>query len=232
MSDIRENFLPGDPNNGEGNQSELKAPQPLSENPTRLIGTDVDPGPQMPKNDQETSIEPIASESIAEPVAEINSEQSSASSPDLQPLPEAPASELGSEPVQELSPEPIVNSEPTMTPEPVGAAEKNYQVMEAMYKAPDLNALLAAYHEMSENNRSGVMGVAKLQEAMAENMARLGHPEKAIDFTLLAEQTANNSRFDESVKHLADLLNKTLPYHITNLLEGLQELNRQSQNRN
>lgn len=121
----------------------------------------------------------------------------------------------------------VVLETPNVAPEtPAKASEpevKKHQGPEALRNATNLTELIQAYQENVKEN-SNLSNLITLQNLMAEKLNKLGSPEEAMKFVLLAAQTENNLSFKQDVEHLADLKNR-LSSDIGYLLAGLSAEN-------
>jgi hypothetical protein len=101
--------------------------------------------------------------------------------------------------------------------------QKKFTGVEAIKNADNINNLLEAYQQLSKENSFNLAKLIEIQREMAKKLLELGHSEKAIDFTLLAEQSSNILYSQNNVKELTELIERTLPNKISNLLDGLEE---------
>jgi len=210
----------------EGVQAKSDAPQAIPENPTRLIGVDVDPGPQLPQINQET---------LPNPALGQEADQGTATTPDFQPLPETPIAETAAVPSLEtnadlgqneavaqssVASESVVASEqvdPIATPEqgnPVAAleqdipvvtpeqAEKKHWDIKDIESATNLSELMEAYLEASKENYFNLAKLLDMQKMMAEKLLKLDMPDQSLEFAKLAGETVNTLHQQNNTQHL------------------------------
>lgn len=116
----------------------------------------------------------------------------------------------------------VVLETPNVAPEtPAKASEpevKKHQGPEALRNATNLTELIQAYQENVKEN-SNLSNLITLQNLMAEKLNKLGSPEEAMKFVLLAAQTENNLYLQQNAEHLAHLL-RGFSASTTNFVEG------------
>lgn len=201
MSDIKE--MPQINNPAVGEIKVESTNQPISSEQT---ATEAMLPPLSPEVSQDLNLVEAGQPATGEQAPIINSETAQAT-PNIAP---------------ETAPKPI-EATPNITPEtPAKASEpevKKHQGPEALRNATNLTELIKAYQENVKEN-SSLPNLVTLQNLMAEKLNKLGSPEEALKFVLLAAQTENNLSFKQDVKHLAFLKNR-LSSDIAYLLEGL-----------
>lgn len=200
--------------------SEVKEMPQIDNSVAGEINTPVAGEIKVESTNQPISSEQTATEAMLPPLSPETSQDLNLAKAN-QPAVGEQAPIINSETAQETPS--VVLETPNVAPEtPAKASEpevKKHQGPEALRNATNLTELIQAYQENVKEN-SNLSNLITLQNLMAEKLNKLGSPEEAMKFVLLAAQTENNLSFKQDVKHLAFLKNR-LSSDIAYLLEGL-----------